>query len=58
MAGYCWQRVAGKGMSVAIYEDEVAAKGALNVMSLKLGVCPVPGITIGRIESHEVIKHA
>ena len=56
VAGYWLEPVAGKGMSVVIYDDEASARGAADMT--KVGDSPIPGITIERIETREVIGHA
>ena len=58
VAGYWLEPVAGKGMSVVIYDDEASARDAIEKMSLKVGESPTPGVTIERIETSEVIGHA
>lgn len=58
VAGYWLEPIGGKGMSIVIFDDEVAAKGAVEKMSLKVGESPAPGVTIERIETREVMGHA
>jgi hypothetical protein len=57
VAGYWLDPVGGSGMSLALFETEESARGALESMGIKVGSSPAPGVTVQRIETREVIGH-
>lgn len=55
VAGYWMEPIEGRGLSIAIFETEAAAQGAVEAMGLKPGSSPGPGVTVERVETREVI---
>lgn len=55
VAGYWLEPANGKGMSITVFDDEDAARGALKTMDLEPGGSPAPGVTVEKIETRAVI---
>ncbi len=57
VAGYWLEPRDGKGLSITVFEDENAARGALETMGITPGASPAPGVKVESVETREVIGH-
>ena len=58
VAAFWLEPVDDKGMSIAVFETEEAARGAMETMGIKVGASPAPGVTVERVQTREVIGRA
>jgi hypothetical protein len=58
VAGYWLEPADGKGLSITVFDNEDAARGALKAMGIEPGASPAPGVTIETIDSRMVIGNA
>ena len=58
VAAFWLEPVDDKGMSIAVFETEDAARGAMETMGIKVGASPAPGVTVERVQTREVIGRA
>jgi hypothetical protein len=54
-AGFWFEPVDGRGLSITIFESEEAAKGAIVKMGLAPGTSPAPGVTVRVAQTRQVI---
>ena len=55
VSGQWFEPLEGKGLSVVTFESEESALSAIEVMGLKLGFSPGPGVTVLSVQTREVI---
>ena len=58
VAAFWLEPVDDKGLSIAVFETEEAARGAMATMGIKVGASPAPGVTVERVQTREVIGRA
>ena len=58
VAAFWLEPVDDKGLSIAVFETEDAARGAMETMGIKVGATPAPGVTVERVQTREVIGRA
>ena len=58
VAAFRLEPVDDKGLSIAVFETEDAARGAMETMGIKVGASPAPGVTVERVQTREVIGRA
>ena len=58
VAAFWLEPVDDKGLSIAVFETEDAARGAMETMGIKVGASPAPGVTVERVQTREVIGRA